>query len=309
MKYRTCLAAGMAAVLSLHIAVSVAEAQFNRMGRLQTVPQTIGVPRFQNMGGVGGPGPGVVAGNYGYGMGGYGMGADNCGGPVGMRTMATSQLRFMYPEDMTVTWDVTAPGMFDSEPMVCPFSYNFGQGAIYRTRLSNIPGREGKEYYPTIEVAQSMVRSQAFLAHNSVPIEFTDNDFDQVDSGNYVTKVIYLPDPEFQGLAMAGVGTLVNTQLEPGTDPITEADNRGSILAIIRLGNKDMSVPGSFQAPMGMGMEGMPQIAPPQPYISGVTGPEYGIPRTQTDLGINGPAYIPQGQGAGNPTRARQIMQ
>ena len=302
MKYRTCLATGIVAVLSLHVAVSVAEAQFNRMGRLQTVPQTIAVPRFQNMGGVGGPGPGVVSGNYG--MGGYDQG--NMGGPMGMRTMATSQLRFMYPENMAVTWDVSAPGMFDSEPMLCPFSYNFGQGAIYRTRLSNIPSREGKEYYPTIEVAQNMVRSQAFLAHNSIPIEFTDNDFDQVDSGNYVTKVIYLPDPEFQGLAMAGVGTLVNTQLEPGTDPITEADNRGSILAIIRLGNKDMSVPGSFQVPMGMG--GMSEVAPPQPYISGVTGPEYGIPRTQTDTGINGPAYLPPGQGAGNPSRAQQIL-
>jgi hypothetical protein len=283
MKYRMSLVAGIVTVLSLHLAVSVAEAQYyNRMGRLQTVPQVIRGTVFQR-GGVAGPGPGVIAGNYNQ--------------PVGVRSVTTSQLRFVAPADMTVTWDVTMPGAFDSSPMICPFSYNFGQGAIYRLRLSNIASREGKDYYPTIEVAQNMARSQAFLAHNSVPIEFTDNDFDQVDSGNYVTKVIYLPDPEFQGLAMAGVGTLVNTQLEPGTDPITEADNRGAILAIIRLGNKDLSVPGSIQPAAGLGTAG--GVPSTQNYISGVTGPQYGVPQTQTNVGIPGPAYLPQGRGAG----------
>ena len=51
--------------------------------------------------------------------------------------------------------------------------------------------------------------------------------------------MIYLPDPEFQELALAGVETLVSTRLDPGVDPIAEADRRGSILAIVRIGNKD----------------------------------------------------------------------
>ena len=46
-----------------------------------------------------------------------------------------------------------------------------------------------------------------------------------------MTKVIYLPDPEFQELALAGVETLVSTRLDPGVDPIVEADRRGAILA------------------------------------------------------------------------------
>ena len=54
--------------------------------------------------------------------------------------------------------------------------------------------------------------------------------------------MIYLPDPEFQELALAGVETLVSTRLDPGVDPIVEADRRGAILAIIRLGNKDLQV-------------------------------------------------------------------
>jgi hypothetical protein len=39
---------------------------------------------------------------------------------------------------------------------------------------------------------------------------------------------------------LAGVETLVSTRLDPGVDPIGEADRRGSILAILRMGNKDL---------------------------------------------------------------------
>ena len=74
-------------------------------------------------------------------------------------------------------------------------------------------------------------------------MQFTDEDFDQVLSGNFVTKVIYLPDPEFQELALAGVETLVSTRLDPGVDPIVEADRRGAIMAIVRVGNKDLEMP------------------------------------------------------------------
>src|SRR4029079_17730082 len=86
-------------------------------------------------------------------------------------------------------------------------------------------------------------RTDAYLAHNAIPVQFTEEDFDQVLSGNFVTKVIYLPDPEFQELALAGVETLVSTRLDPGVDPIVEADRRGAIMAIIRVGNKDLEVP------------------------------------------------------------------
>ena len=93
-----------------------------------------------------------------------------------------------------------------------------------------------------------MPRTEAFLAHNAIPVQFTEEDFDQVLTGNFVTKVIYLPDPEYQELALAGVETLVSTRLDPGVDPIVEADRRGAILAIVRLGNKDLQMPGGQSA-------------------------------------------------------------
>jgi hypothetical protein len=208
---------------------------------------------------------------------------------------ASSQIYFVNPEGLTVTWDVTAPGRFDSEQLVAPARYNFPQGALYRLKLTNIPGRPGVELFPSIEVAPTLPRTEAFLAHNAIPVEFTDEDFDQVMTGNFVTKVIYLPDPEFQEPALAGVGTLVSTKLDPGVDPIVEADRKGAIMAIVRLGNKDLGIASASAEMMGapgaaMGMPG---------YIAGVTGPQYGMPITGTPIGLAGPPHVPLGVPAG----------
>lgn len=210
---------------------------------------------------------GGVVGVYpaGFGHGGghlHGLfGADDIPRPGSMEAsadssamagMATSQIAFLGDEGIQVSWDVSGYGMFDSTPLVIPGRQDFYQGAIYRLRLTNIPGRLGVELFPTLEVAPVTPRTDAYLAHSPIPVQFTEEDFDQVLSGNFVTKVIYLPDPEFQELALAGVETLVSTRLDPGVDPIAEADRRGSILAILRMGNKDLRQGGSA---MEMDME------------------------------------------------------
>jgi hypothetical protein len=232
----------------------------------------------------------------------------------------TSQIAFVGPDGMTVTWDVSMPGAFDSEALTCPARYNFPQAAIYRLKLANIPGRPGVELYPTVEVGPVLPRTEAFLAHNAIPIEFIPEDFDQVLSGNFVTKVIYLPDPEFQELALAGVATLVSTRLDPGVDPIVEADRRGAILAIVRLGNKDLQIPNarvgeggvapaSYQsaegcppAPGAQTPQGMPVGAPttmPMGVVAGVNAPQYGMPMCGTPIGLPGPPSVPLGVPAG----------
>jgi hypothetical protein len=215
--------------------------------------------------------------------------------------VSPSQVYFLGPDGMSIVWDVSAPGMFDSSPLVVPARYNFPQNAVYRLKLLNIPGRAGVELYPTLEVGPTMPRSVAFLAHNAIPVQFTDEDFDQVLSGNFVTKVIYLPDPRYQELALSGVETLVSTRLDPGVDPIIEAERRGAILAIVRLGNKDLQLPGSVQAVPGMGgplpamgMNGCPAGAGAG-FVAGVTIPQYGMPMCGTPIGLPGPPHIPLG--------------
>lgn len=251
--------------------------------------------------GVGGPGPAVM----GY-------------QPAMAMPGQTSQVAFVGPEGMIVNWDVAVPGQFDSEPLVCPGRYNFPQGAIYRLKLTNMPERPGVELYPTLEVGHAMPRTQAFLAHNAIPIQFTEEDFDQTVSGNFVTKVIYLPDPEYQELALPGVATLVSSRLDPGVDPIVEADRRGAILAIVRLGNIDEEmptdmfqptevVPASYGWVEGQQVPGQPLGVPtgvqpvttPVNYISGMNGPQYGMPMCGTPIGLPGPPHVPLGAPAG----------
>lgn len=262
--------------------------------------------------GVGGPGPGVMM-PMAMPMPTVAQAQFQAPGQMprrpGMPTAPTVQVQFSQPEGMQVRWDVNSIGGFDSDPMIVPGRHNFPQGGIFRLKLTNVPGRVGVELYPTLEVGPTTARTGAFLAHNTIPISFSEEDFDQVLSGNFVTKVIYLPDPEFQELALADVGILVSTRLDPGVDPVVEADRRGAIMAIIRLGNKDFGLPGTNgdaagAIPLGAqrGVPGGP-AAPagmmPPPYVAGVTAPQYGMPMTGTPIGLPGPPHIPLGGPAG----------
>ena len=286
-----------------------------------------------HLGGGGGHFGGGLGSNIPPGGGVLPMGGDGihlmAGGIGGGAPATTAQITFGQPDGMQVRYDQTGAGGFDSEPMIVPARQNFPQGGLYRVKLTNIPGRPGVELYPTIELAFSNPRTGAYLAHNSIPIQFTPEDFDQVVTGNFVTKVIYLPDPDFQGPALAGIDTLVSTRLDPGVDPIVEADRRGSILAIIRLGDKDIEMPGAgglgiangailsppiagLPAPFApamtegcggpfeggaSGRTGTPQGLPGM--ISGISAPQYGMPITGTPIGLPGPPHIPLGTPAG----------
>lgn len=188
-------------------------------------------------------------------------------------SIPTVQVTLGQPDGMQVRYDVSGGGTFDSEPLVVPVRQNFPQGGLYRLKLTNIPTREGVELYPTVELAHANPRTGAYLAHNAIPLQFTEEDFDQVLTGNFVTKVIYLPDPEFQGPALVGIDTIVSTRLDPGIDPIVEADRRGSILAIIRLGDKDIEMAGGAAEGMASGMMAGGYAGGMAPPIGGLPAP------------------------------------
>jgi hypothetical protein len=209
----------------------------------------------------------------GGGQGGIPQGGGVLTAAIGTPGVPTTvQVTFGSPDGMQVRYDSSGGGGFDSEPLIVPARQNFPQGGLYRIKLTNIQGREGVELYPTVELAYGNPRTGAYLAHNSIPIQFTEEDFDQVATGNFVTKVLYLPDPEFQGPALAGIDTLVSTRLDPGIDPIVEADRRGSILAIIRLGDKDIEMPGTSNTVGSSGVTLMPPIAGlPAPFAPAMT--------------------------------------
>jgi hypothetical protein len=169
----------------------------------------------------------------------------------------SSQIFFVDPANMQISWQTAGS---DGSPvylppqLTVPARYNFKQGFIYRLKLSNIPNYPGVSLYPTLEIAPGTPQTDAYLTHNPIPVQFTQEDFDQIiDGGNFVTKVVYLPDPKFQELAVAGLygaETLVSTRLEPGVDPVLEADKRGTILMIIRAGAIDLEMPNGISGPI-----------------------------------------------------------
>jgi hypothetical protein len=165
---------------------------------------------------------------------------------AGQFAAARTSVRFVEPRGMKITWMIPSPDgkrLWNDRPLEAPASYNFAQAAIYRLKLTDIPDYPGVDLYPTLEVVPANHRAMTFLAHSSVPVSFTAEDFRMVSSGNYVVKVIYLPDPQYQDIAVGGgLGELISTQLEPGLDPIAEASKRGCILLIARLGNIDLEL-------------------------------------------------------------------
>ncbi len=205
--------------------------------------------------------PGVVAavGAIGPGMPGPGM--------VAPAAQARTSIKFTGPAGMKITWQL-ANGQFTSEAegLTAPAAYNFLQGQIYRLRLTQVgPNFPGRVFYPTLEVAPANPHTLTYLAHSSVPVTFTNEDFAQAAAGNLVVKVIYLPNPENQDFAIAGAEELVSTRLDPGADPIVEAQSRGSILCIIRLGNIDLEnrVSPAMNAPPAPPVA--PAATPPKP--------------------------------------------
>jgi hypothetical protein len=249
-------------------------------------------PGMGGMGGIGGPGspitppgipalgamppgiprpaqpPGAVAA----------VGALTGGAPTPFPIQRT-EVRFAGPAGMKISWyGPSADGKpgFGPQYLEAPARYNFLQASIYRLKLSNIPNRPGVELYPTLEVVPSNSKTCTFLAHSAVPISFNEEDFEQVASGNFVVKVIYLPDPQFQDLAATGPDEVVSSRLEPGVDPIVEAKRRGSILLVVRLGNIDLEAPNT------------PAMDAPNPFSATPSRPQAMMPGMPMQPGLPG---------------------
>lgn len=154
-----------------------------------------------------------------------------------------TSIRLSGPAGMKLSWQLP-DGSFKDEKdaLTTAKECNFRQGQVYRLRVKVASGKAPERaFYPTLEVAPATAKTKTFLAYSSVPVAFTADDFAQAKDGTLVVKVIYLPDPSDQDFStVVGAEELVSTKLEAGVDPVAEAQRRGSVLAVIRLGNIDL---------------------------------------------------------------------
>ena len=277
--------------------------------------------------GVDGPGPGVLQ---------YTSHSNSHVGAYGHPAAAT-QVKFTGQPGMIIGWKVS-DGWADDQ-LFSGSRFDFPQNAVYQLKFTgfSVEGYEGLQLYPTLEVRGTDPNTREYLDHSVVPVEVTEEDLENVAHNNMVTKVIYLPDPKHQSRAIAGVETLISTRLAPGIDPVQQAERMGTIMVVLRFGNKNLEMPTAVMAANGTfqqashtvysGKHG--QNIPPTPIamipaeIHGVPGamiaaghgglpgqpiapvagmgmtPPWGMTSVGTPIGLPGPPHLPLGKPAG----------
>jgi len=110
-------------------------------------------------------------------------------------------------------------------------------GAVYRFKVTAIPGYEGEELYPTVEVIDRTYPPHHLAARYPIPINLELDDLLAALAGQLVTRVIYLEDAT---AALPVATTPESAQaLDVGAhqDPLHVADTLGRPVAIVRIGS------------------------------------------------------------------------
>lgn len=150
-------------------------------------------------------------------------------------------IRLSGPAGMKVSWLIGAT--FHDRDLAAPASYNFAQGQVYRLRLAGMTKYPQTKFYPTLDVAAPGERATTFLAHNALPLTFTEAELASAAEGRLVVKAVYLPSAaDGQPSAPEEVSSV---RLGATADAVALASGRGTLLAVVRLGNVDLENPNS----------------------------------------------------------------
>jgi hypothetical protein len=154
------------------------------------------------------------------------------GGPV---RCFFQPVEIIAPEGAKVS--LVEEGRFD-EPLPAPRKAGFVLGQVYRLRITNIPFQEGREVFPTVELIDRLHPPRGQEVRFAMPIEFSQEDLELALEGKYVTRVVYLEDPN--NALPVNADKVGNESFDalPGEDPLEVADRIGRPMAIIRLGGR-----------------------------------------------------------------------
>lgn len=111
-------------------------------------------------------------------------------------------------------------------------------GAVYRLRVTHIPRTEGLEVFPTVEVIDRTYPPPGVERRFPIAVELMQDDLQLALEGKFVTRVIYLEDPQSAVPVRSDVAGQTWFDVAPGRDPLAVADALGRPVAILRLGGK-----------------------------------------------------------------------
>jgi uncharacterized repeat protein (TIGR01451 family) len=155
-----------------------------------------------------------------------------------------------------------------------PVTLGFRPGYIYRLKIEGLPGQTAP-VYPTLEVRGSLfLPPKIDPADHPAPFGLTDIDAIRVFEGVFLTKVIYLEDPEKAVPAGTRPGQLIERTVNPGDDPLDEARHYGRPVAILRVGERPIAeadlihqgIPGTILYPTEKSLA-LPRVPPCIPFL------------------------------------------
>lgn len=139
------------------------------------------------------------------------------------------------PEGVQVS--IASQGQF-GVPQVTPLELGLLIAPVYRLKVSNIPGHEGQEVFPTVEVIDRLYPPAGQERRFPIPVELNADDIELALDGKFVTRVIYLEDPERALPVAEGRMDQHWYDAGPGVNALQEADRWGRPVAIVRMGGR-----------------------------------------------------------------------
>ena len=131
-------------------------------------------------------------------------------------------------------------------------------GHLYRMRISEMANFPGQEIYPTVELIDRLHPPQGREDEFAMPLILTKADIRIAMSGQMVTRVIYLEQPQLAQTFNPLDGEIPQS-VPPNENALMEADRLGRPMAIIRIGGR---MPSPASPPGFFGTGGMVQVRP-----------------------------------------------
>ena len=152
-------------------------------------------------------------------------------------------------------------------------------GHVYRLRISNMPGFPGTEVYPSVELLDRLHPPQGRENEFPIPIIISPEDVRTALSGQLVTRVIYLEQPQI-AQELDPLHREIPQSVLPSDNSLKEADRLGRPMAIIRIGGRRPSA-GSSLSFFGTGGRVELRRAVTNPMAAVVQTKRSDIPSTQ----------------------------
>jgi len=138
-------------------------------------------------------------------------------------------------------------GQFD-EPQTGPIVLGMLIGGVYRLRVTDIPNQPTLEVYPTVEVIDRLYPPIGMEARFPIIIHLAEEDLQLALAGKFVTRIVYLEDPDAAVPLPAQPLDQPYFEIARGQDPLEVADRLGRPVAIVRMGGRLPDAEGPDQA-------------------------------------------------------------